>query len=49
MYTVIGEGMPVYRDPTEHGNLIVKFDIQFPESNWITNDKLKVSEERSFW
>ncbi|XP_041807618.1 dnaJ homolog subfamily B member 13 [Chelmon rostratus] len=28
---VTGEGMPLSRDPSQRGNLIITFDIQFPE------------------
>lgn len=45
LYLVKGEGMPVYRNPTECGNLIVKFDIQFPQQNWTTPEQLKKLEE----
>lgn len=29
---VMGEGMPVYRDPFEKGRLIIQFMVQFPET-----------------
>lgn len=29
---VMGEGMPVYRDPFEKGRLIIKFTVKFPET-----------------
>lgn len=28
---VTGEGMPLSQDPSQRGNLIITFDIQFPE------------------
>ncbi|XP_074468250.1 dnaJ homolog subfamily B member 13 [Sebastes fasciatus] len=28
---VTGEGMPLFQDPSQRGNLIITFDIQFPE------------------
>ena len=40
---VRGEGMPQYRNPFEKGDLYMKFDVQFPENNWINPDKLSVS------
>ncbi|GAU96196.1 hypothetical protein RvY_07678 [Ramazzottius varieornatus] len=45
LYVVKGEGMPVYRNPTEHGDLIIKFDIRFPEPNWTSAGQLKKIEE----
>lgn len=35
--------MPQYRNPFEKGDLYIKFDVQFPENNWINPDKLSVS------
>lgn len=40
---VKGEGMPQYRNPFEKGDLYIKFDVQFPENNWISPEKLNVS------
>lgn len=40
---VKGEGMPQYRNPFEKGDLYLKFDVQFPENNWISPEKLNVS------
>lgn len=40
---VRGEGMPQYRNPFEKGDLYIKFDVQFPENNWISPEKLTVS------
>lgn len=40
---VRGEGMPQYRNPFEKGDLYVKFDVQFPDNNWISPEKLTVS------
>ncbi|XP_014776095.1 dnaJ homolog subfamily A member 1 [Octopus bimaculoides] len=37
---VVGEGMPIYRDPFEKGVLIIKFTVKFPPSNFIPSDKL---------
>lgn len=44
---VKGEGMPQYRNPFEKGDLYIKFDVQFPENNWIDADKLNVSKTPS--
>lgn len=29
---VIGEGMPIYKNPFEKGNLYIEFEVEFPES-----------------
>ena len=42
---VRGEGMPQYRNPFEKGDLFIKFDVQFPSSNWISPEKLTVSNK----
>jgi len=34
------EGMPTYKNPFDKGNLFIHFSIEFPEKNWIPNDKL---------
>lgn len=41
---VKGEGMPQYRNPFEKGDLYIKFDVQFPENNWISAEKLNELE-----
>ncbi|KAI9350750.1 hypothetical protein BDR26DRAFT_930057 [Obelidium mucronatum] len=38
---ISGEGMP---RPFDKGNLYVKFEVVFPEPNWIAEDKLKALE-----
>lgn len=43
---VKGEGMPQYRNPFEKGDLYIKFDVQFPENNWIDAEKLNVSQPK---
>ncbi|KAH0503883.1 DnaJ-like protein subfamily A member 2 [Microtus ochrogaster] len=40
-----GEGMPQYRNPFGKGDLYIKFDVQFPENNWINPDKLSELED----
>ncbi|CAO2602153.1 DnaJ homolog subfamily A member 2 [Lemmus lemmus] len=42
---VRGEGTPQYRNPFEKGDLYIKFDVQFPENNWINPDKLSELED----
>ncbi|XP_018536256.1 dnaJ homolog subfamily A member 4 isoform X2 [Lates calcarifer] len=29
------EGMPIYRDPYEKGQLIIQFQVEFPEKHWL--------------
>ncbi|XP_063951808.1 dnaJ homolog subfamily A member 2-like [Lytechinus pictus] len=41
---VEGEGMPLYRNPFEKGNLIIKFNIEFPQNNFTSEEKLKELE-----
>lgn len=43
---VRGEGMPQYRNPFDKGDLYVKFDVQFPQNNWISPEKLVVRSTR---
>uniref|UniRef100_A0A665VAP0 DnaJ heat shock protein family (Hsp40) member A2a n=1 Tax=Echeneis naucrates TaxID=173247 RepID=A0A665VAP0_ECHNA len=42
---VRGEGMPQYRNPFEKGDLYIKFDVQFPDNNWISSEKLVELED----
>lgn len=46
---VKAEGMPQYRNPFEKGDLYVKFDVQFPENNWIDAEKLNVSSPKDMF
>lgn len=39
---VRSEGMPQYRNPFEKGDLYIKFEVQFPQNNWISPEKLAV-------
>lgn len=32
---VMNEGMPLYKEPYERGQLIIKFQVEFPEKNWL--------------
>lgn len=41
---VVGEGMPFYRRPFDKGNLYIKFEIEFPPSNFIPEDKIEVGD-----
>jgi len=31
-----GEGMPIYRNPFEKGNLIVQFEVEYPKPEWFS-------------
>ncbi|RXN17356.1 dnaJ -like protein [Labeo rohita] len=42
---VRGEGMPQYRNPFEKGDLFIKFDVQFPDNNWLSPEKLTELED----
>lgn len=37
---IMGEGMPIYRDPFTKGRLIIKFTVKFPESGSIPRNKI---------
>ncbi|CAK6951014.1 dnaJ homolog subfamily A member 4 [Scomber scombrus] len=32
---VQNEGMPIYRDPYDRGQLIIQFEVEFPEKDWL--------------
>ncbi|KAM4619522.1 dnaJ homolog subfamily A member 4 [Polymixia lowei] len=32
---VQNEGMPIYKDPCEKGQLFIKFQVEFPEKHWL--------------
>ncbi|XP_020487062.1 dnaJ homolog subfamily A member 4 [Labrus bergylta] len=32
---VQNEGMPLYKDPCEKGQLFIKFEVEFPEKDWL--------------
>ncbi|KAG7523064.1 dnaJ-like subfamily A member 4-like [Solea senegalensis] len=32
---VLNEGMPIYRDPCDRGQLFIKFKVEFPEKDWL--------------
>ncbi|XP_053331503.1 dnaJ homolog subfamily A member 4-like [Spea bombifrons] len=38
---ILNEGMPVYRSPFEKGNLIIQFQVRFPEPGWIPMENLQ--------
>lgn len=42
------EGMPMFKHPTEKGNLYIKFDVKFPENNSLTEDAISVSLKLNF-
>ncbi|XP_076119126.1 dnaJ homolog subfamily A member 4 [Alosa pseudoharengus] len=37
---VQGEGMPVHKQPFEKGLLIIQFQVEFPEKNWLPEHRL---------
>ena len=39
---VYNEGMPIYRNPFEKGNLYVKFELTFPPNQFANEKQLKV-------
>ena len=41
---VMGEGMPVYRDPFEKGRLIIQFSVKFPPSGFLTPEAVSTLE-----
>ncbi|KAH8020097.1 hypothetical protein HPB51_024459 [Rhipicephalus microplus] len=41
---VRGEGMPIYRNPLEKGNLYIKFDVEFPENHFAGREALQAIE-----
>lgn len=43
--SVKGKGLPYYRDPMSHGNLIIKFTVKFPKSSELTQDVRKALEQ----
>lgn len=42
---VLNEGMPIYRRPYEKGRLIIEFRVIFPESGFLSSDKLSLLEK----
>ena len=38
---VMGEGMPLYKNPFEKGNLYITFEITFPENNFADEEALR--------
>ncbi|KAF2350511.1 Heat shock protein DnaJ cysteine-rich domain [Trinorchestia longiramus] len=41
---ISGEGMPVYQQPTEKGDLYIQFTVDFPQNYFAEGDKLKELE-----
>ncbi|XP_066465193.1 dnaJ homolog subfamily A member 1-like [Eleutherodactylus coqui] len=39
------EGMPIYRDPSQRGNLLIRFQVRFPDPGWLPIDHLKHLQE----
>lgn len=45
MRAVKGEGMPVYRNPFDKGDMIITFEVTFPPQNFADNGQLKKLEK----
>lgn len=43
--SVASEGMPIYRNPFEKGNLFIKFEVTFPPKNFANEKQLKLLEK----
>lgn len=41
MKVILGEGMPQHRNPFEKGRLIICFNVQFPASHFLSQEKLE--------
>lgn len=41
---VVGEGMPIYRNPFEKGDLYISFDVTFPENNFASVEQMRLLE-----
>ena len=41
-----GEGMPIYRNPFEKGNLIVQFEVEYPAPEWFSLQENRDSIEK---
>jgi len=39
---ISGEGMPMYRNPVEKGDMFIAFEIEFPPNNFLTEDLKKL-------
>lgn len=42
---IMGEGMPIYRDPFTRGRLIIKFNVKFPEKGFLPPNKIPELEK----
>ena len=42
---IIGEGMPIYRDPFEKGRLIIQFQVKFPPNKYFTSKAIESLEK----
>ena len=38
------EGMPIYKDPFTKGNLVIIFDVELPNRQWIMNNRVKLEK-----
>lgn len=42
---IIGEGMPIYKNPFEKGNLYIEFVVKFPPNNFATPEQMQKLEQ----
>lgn len=42
MRGIVGEGMPLYKNPFEKGDLYIRIEVDFPENYFAPEAKLKV-------
>ncbi len=42
---ILNEGMPHYKNPMDKGRLIIIFKVKFPDSGYLTADKVKKLEK----
>jgi len=43
--SINGEGMPQYRNPFDKGQLIIEFEVKFPEDKWFTTETISKLEQ----
>lgn len=43
--SIYNEGMPTYKRPFDKGNLIIKFEVEFPDPSWFSPEKAQLLEQ----